>query len=171
VAPPAPAGRFAFVSAIKWQPGGGLASADAVCASEASMAGLAGTYKAALATSTGGALARFSSIGARWVRPDGVAITATTAAMFDPNLKYLDAPINVTAAGAYVVEPAISEQEMAWSGPRTTPGTNTCVDWTDASSAHTGSTSSNAWTWLLTVFVDGAGSSCNQSRRLYCLQQ
>lgn len=170
ITPPPPTGRIAFVSATKWLPGGGLASADAVCASEASAAGLAGTFKAALATSTAGALARFSATGAPWVRVDGAAITATIAAMFDPSLSYLDTSINVTAAGAYVSEGALFT-DLAWSGPRLLGASNTCVDWTDATSAHNGAAAFNASTQIATEFSNSYPFPCSAARHLFCLQQ
>ena len=171
VSSPAPVGRIAFVTASKWLPGGGIAAADAVCTDEATAAGLSGTFKAALATSTASALARFSSTGARWVRVDGVPITATTAALFDPNLEFLDAPVNVTAAGAYVSEPSFDFQEVAWVGPRAAGGTNNCADWTDASAAHSGAIAFNASTRITTEFTDAFGFACDEPHRLYCFQQ
>lgn len=57
------AGRLAFVTDDVFQPGGGIAAADALCQREASAAGLPGTYCAELATSTGPAEARFDLSG------------------------------------------------------------------------------------------------------------
>lgn len=70
------AGRLAFVTAAPW---GGAAEASAPstrCTAEASAAGLAGTFKAAVATTHASAVSRFDLAGRTWVRPDGVAIVA-----------------------------------------------------------------------------------------------
>ncbi len=170
VAPPAPAGRRAFVSTAKWLPGGGLASADAVCASEANTASLTGTYKAALATSTAGALARFSSTGTRWVRVDGVALTSTTAAMFAPGTTRLDTSLNVTAGGQYVDETALFE-DAYWSGPRVVGDPRNCSNWTVSSSSFEGEVGFNAETTENLVFSTSYGFPCNAPRRLLCFQE
>src|SRR5262249_56719028 len=56
---PPPAFRRAFMTKNPFTPGGGIAAADSLCAMEASNAGLPGTYKALLATTTASAASRF----------------------------------------------------------------------------------------------------------------
>ena len=62
-------------------PPSGIAAADALCTSEATAAGLPGTYRAFLATKQASAMSRFDLGGAPWVRVDGVVL-ATTASDF-----------------------------------------------------------------------------------------
>jgi hypothetical protein len=168
--PPPPAGaRIAFVTKDKWSPAGGLTFADAICQNDATVAGLTGTFKAALATKSAGALARFSSTGAPWMRVDGVPITTTTAAMFDPALAFFETAISVTAAGAYVTE-GFGGDAAAWSGPRLVAATDTCLDWTTSSGSMFGSSGLSSITKTSLAF--GASLPfCSNSFRLYCLQQ
>jgi hypothetical protein len=124
---PSPSARLAFF-ADGFDPSTGLSGADAICASAA--AGLPGTYKAMLATTSAPALdpTRFDSTGAPWFRPDGVQLVARAADLFLAAPKLL-APINVTAARAY-----LGATSRAWFGANTpiAVGTDaqTCVDWT-----------------------------------------
>ena len=75
-------GRRAFVSTTTFSPTGGIEGADAVCAQDAMMAGLSGTFQALLATDMASAVSRFAP-GLPWVRTDGILL-ATTGADFDP---------------------------------------------------------------------------------------
>lgn len=161
-------GRRVFLSAATWTPGGGLASADAVCASEASAAHLSGTFIAALATSKGGSLSRLSSIGLPWVRLDGVPIAPTAAALFDPNLHALDTSINVTASGAYVTQPINWGDSMAWSGPRLAAAQGTCADWTSTSALGTFGAIGRAGESDVFGYT---GASCSYAMHLLCFQQ
>jgi hypothetical protein len=123
------AGRRAFVSVQSFTPGGGLAAADAVCASDAQLAGLSGTFLALLATSTAGATARFSLTGPTWVRMDGIPIAPTPLA-FATN--QWTTAIAVTAAGAYVDVEVFG----AFSLSAASSQMSTCNDWTDATGAY-----------------------------------
>ena len=66
-------GKRAFATTNSWQPGGGRDSADAHCASEASLAGLTGTFLAAMATTTETIASRFPA-DAIYRRTDGVRL-------------------------------------------------------------------------------------------------
>lgn len=120
-----PPHRLAFITTATFTPGGGLAAADALCASEATS--LPGTYAALLATTTETAASRFSA-GAPWYRVDGVK--------FSDDLVTLDAPVEVTATGSHLARP------YAWSGgfdAGTVGNTNsTCASWTAAGPPPTG---------------------------------
>src|SRR5204863_1553574 len=70
---PAPQ-RRAFVSANTFASGNGIGPADTLCTDEAVNAGLAGTFRALLGTTTASPASRFM-IGAPWSRMDGVVIT------------------------------------------------------------------------------------------------
>jgi hypothetical protein len=74
VSPIATRGRLAFTSTGRWDPTSGIATADALCTSEAAAAGKPGTFKALLATSKAAAISRFLTSGAPWVRVDGLPL-------------------------------------------------------------------------------------------------
>ncbi len=127
-----PAGRRASLSSST-TPGGGVAARDAVCAADAAAAGLAGSFRALVATSTASAASRFDLRGLPWVLVDGVAIVSAGADVVNGNLV---APIAVGADGAYSVETRV------WTGGRSPSslGTEgaTCADWSDASTTGNG---------------------------------
>ena len=164
VPPPAISGRIAFLSTA-WASGGGLASADQRCVTDAQAAGLPGTYHALLATSTASAASRFNTAGPRWVRPDGIAV-------FDPasTLATGGAPltaIDVTAAGGYV--PQLYVLTGATTSNVVGSATTTCNDWT--------STATNQFPDVGIGYESGpAGFSYTTDRcsdataRVYCLQ-
>ena len=126
VTPVVATGRIAFVSETYFQSGGGLASADALCNSEASAAGLPGTYLAWLGSSAGDPELRFTLGGLPWRRVDGVLLGPTDDVMLSTDHTiYLDSFINKTASGGN------------WSGlPAWTGAMNMhCMDWTSTSGA------------------------------------
>jgi hypothetical protein len=125
VAPTPPAAKRLVFLTQPWQPqAGGLAAADARCASEAASAGLPGTYRALLATAGSSALSRFSASGAAWYRPDDVKVANSTA---DFAAGILSAPVTVIANGQVELT-----NRAVWTGAATpaVAGSNTCGDWT-----------------------------------------
>lgn len=82
--PAFPIGRRIFVS-VATLTTAGADSADQVCQTEADAAGLGGTFRALLATSTQSAAARFGSLAGPWRRTDNVLVTlgALDAGRFD----------------------------------------------------------------------------------------
>lgn len=165
VAPAPVAGtRKAFMRI--WTPGGGIAAADAACQSDASTAGLSGTYRALLATNGATALSRFNLAGGAWAKVDNI-VTLPTAAAWS-SAAYFDAPPNLSANGQMNYG-----NYLNWAGATsfTTPGTvaSTCNNWTDtamtAGSGIAGNSRINAF-W-------GAGSyQCNfGSATITCLEQ
>jgi len=158
-------GRTAFLSTawnIAASPG--LAGADALCQSEASAAGLSGTYRALLGTSTASAASRFSATGANWYRRDGIAVAATPTDLLQGRIL---APIAVTAAGVYIN--GITRTGMGGTTPSpSVTSTSTCSDWTNGTSA-TSSIVGEA-SDVVRAFGTG-GSGCNFTWPVYCLQQ
>jgi hypothetical protein len=120
------AGRVAFASS-PFLVGSGIAGADALCQSNASAAGLAGTFKAVLPTSTASAGSRFDTSGAPWVRPDGIRITETAAEFFTSPL--WDSAPNLAADGSLQ-----ASNKPIWFGATgldvVAPLASTCNDWT-----------------------------------------
>lgn len=105
IAPTAVTNRLAFVSTGTYSPGTPVSTADAICATEATAAGLTGGPYYALLGQTGtAASARYRSGG--WSRVDGISLANTSADFFSGP----GAPLNVTAMGDYVGNHAV------WTG-------------------------------------------------------
>ena len=171
VTPPAVNARRAFVSST-WSPGGGLAAADAQCASDATAAGLSGTYKALLATSTASAISRFNTAAGTlpWARPDGTLITTTAAAMATAALTHVLASPNSNAANTVWY----SGSPYTWTGADTLTGLGmqTCADWTSNTAASVARAGFNGHTNISNWRGGYANIGCDQTGfALVCLQQ
>ncbi len=165
---PVPAvGKLAFVSTKAFTPGAGvgIVGADALCASEATGAGLPGTYKAFLATSGASAASRFT-LAPLYVRRDGIPI-ATGASIEDGAA--LDSGIWQRADGSYVT----SSGDLAYTGAAlpSTVGTlaATCNDWssTVSTTATVGATTFADPTWWNLA----SNIQCTNTLAVYCLQE
>jgi hypothetical protein len=122
VAPPPPAGRRAFVTAGTFDPSTGVGGADTLCATEATSAGLSGSFRALIATTTATAASRFT-LGTPWYRIDGVEVTS--------DLMTLLAPIDVEANGTYGATTPVTGANDAFS--LATMAID-CNDWTSNAS-------------------------------------
>jgi hypothetical protein len=164
-------GRYMFLTQTTFDPSQGVAQADTNCQSEASAAGLPGTYLALLSTPTASAISRFDTSLGPWVRPDGVQIVATgrdmaTFTLISPPC--LDATGTSymgnygTAAGA--------------TGPNDTGlATTTCKNWSDKTSSYSASIGTAGFVYMQSeqdVFSTTT-TTCDQTAftRVYCLQQ
>jgi len=157
------AGALAFVSSSASTGSfGGLAAADALCQADAAAAQLPspGDFRAWLSDSGTDAVDRFTYDGA-WARPDGILVAASPTDLIDGTL---NAPINVTAAGAY-----LDANWAVWTGTDDNGLASawTCQDWTSANVADSGwigrpNLASFHWT-------DTMGYPCNPSNHFYCL--
>jgi hypothetical protein len=166
---PKPQTRIAFITTSGWTPSGGIAAADAKCQSDATDAGLAGSFRALLSTSTVAAVDRFA-MNTPWMRPDGVIVFIHAS---DLSTMTMAAPITVAADGVTRIANA-----YVWSGS-TAPnalGTaaTTCNNWTSRSS--TDSATAGLVGSLRTLdgsSVWGLGPvGCDfRASMLYCLQQ
>jgi len=123
--PPAPSatGRRAFVTTGMFTPGSGLSIADMLCQNEATAASLGGSYRALLATTMLSAASRITVSSTPFARPDGVATTTDFITW--------DAPINVTASGAYIDDYVFSG--AASPTIASLSGSENCNDWTSTS--------------------------------------
>jgi hypothetical protein len=160
VSPARATGRTIFLLGSGWTPGGGVTTADTACANAATSAGLAGNFRALLATSTASASSRFSA-GAPWVRPDGVAVAATDQALFD---SMLDSAPNVGPDGAAL------HSSLVFTGatdPRSA-GTlaSTCNDWTTGPDIDTGISTFAGPDW----FHSPNTAPCSMPLPIYCLE-
>jgi hypothetical protein len=122
---------LAFLTKGYFDTATGLASADQLCSSEASAAGLQypTSYRALLGTKTMAPAARFSTTSP-YRRPDDVTMNTTTDSFFDKTKRWL-APIDVAADKTYL---GAAEVAIGSLDP-TVPGANTCNDWTVDTSA------------------------------------
>lgn len=143
-------------------PGVGLVGLDTQCQTEASLAGLSGTYKALVATTSASPASRFNTSGAPYARPDGVKLSDTGAQFFADGPKY---PINVSADGFEYFS-----NNGVWFGASdlNSVGTDTCNNWTSRTGDYSG-------LWFLAgdpSFTSFSYTGCD-ARYLYvtCLQQ
>ncbi len=138
---------------------GGVAGADTICQMHAQNAGLAGTYRAWLASSAGSAPSRLGAARG-WRRADGLPIADTAASLLgDPRLFYL-LVVNERGARTY--------STYVWTGTRADGGASaeTCGDWTSGAEFQWGATgngnlASIAWT-------AGGRNECATTQPLYC---
>jgi hypothetical protein len=141
---------------------GGLAGADTKCAARATAAGLTGTFKAWLGSGSSGPSTTFTQASIPYVRVDGVVVANNWADLTDGTL---DATISVTEAGAAV-------GGDAWTNVQTDGdpnGASDCSNWGDDNFLNTGNVGnpgSTTSTWTANSF-----GTCNNSKRLYCVEQ
>jgi hypothetical protein len=166
---PAPtAGKVAFVSTKGFTPGPGvgIAGADALCASNANDAGLAGTFKALLSTTTATAASRVT-LAPLYVRPDGIPIASGTTIAAGG---VLDSGIWQRADGTY--SPATGD--IVYTGapnPSSLPtsAASTCDDWTATTSTAAligADTFADPTWWNL-----ASTQACTATLAVYCLEQ
>jgi hypothetical protein len=154
-----PHARLAFVTDETWLPNaGGVSSADATCTAEARIAGLPGTYRAALSTSTTAARDRFDLTRAPWARVDGAVLAATAADLFAGQLGNFP---DRTATGSLA-------SALVWGGDPTQPS-GPCTGWSSlGGQADLGA----SWASDGGVFFAGIAGACDQvDHRLLCLQE
>lgn len=164
--------RLAFLSTSSFDPGTGIATADAICQRDACTAGLTGsvdcaidtgtlrTFKSYLHTSAQPAWERFDLTGPNWVRPDGLAFLRRASDLAADGAGH-SAPLSVTVSGSFPGNPG-----SVWIGDPA--GTSTCEDWT----------SNNAQGRLSGFFSDGNAAlslgtdlACTTPLLVYCLEE
>jgi hypothetical protein len=161
-------GRRAFF-AVSWTPGGGITSADATCQGLAATAGLGGTFKALLATTTASAISRFDTSGPPWVRLDEVSLADPAANLAASRI---DAALNLTTTMFYVNGGGAFDLAWTGAGSATALGTptSTCSDWNDASPSGTGQAGFPVVIGT-PFFYWAPGAACSTPYGLYCLQE
>ncbi len=143
----------------------GLVGADAICAGEASSAGLPGTFRAWLSDSNTSAAARHTHGTNPYALPDGTQVADDWTDLTDGSI---DAPITRHADGSESPLGGVWTA-TAPSGGISYPG-NTCSNWTsDAGLGADGYAGATNGDWSLnSVFpLD----NCALTSRLYCFQQ
>ncbi len=160
----------------------GLAAADAVCASRASTAGLAGTYVAWLSDSTSDAYCRVHGLAGKkanncglgslpvaagpWARPNGTPVSPTIDRMLAPTHQQF------FPAGSETSAEVTSSPLVVYTGTDVTGAATaaTCNDWTVSVSTIRGNAGDvfgggTAWTDASTI-----DSTCDTFGRLRCVE-
>ena len=151
----------------------GLTAGDALCQSRAEAAGLDGTYKAWLSTSSSDAIRMLSETAGPWVRTDGVKVVDNKAEFASGTLQ---APINKTEYGEDVNPNSNPDfYELPWTGTEQdgerfdNTGDYQCNGWTSSSPSDDGTygdagESDDDWT-------SSNFSSCGPATSsLYCME-
>ncbi|HYD47231.1 MAG TPA: hypothetical protein VEB21_02725, partial [Terriglobales bacterium] len=146
---------------------GGLAGADALCQELAGDALLSGTFKAWLSDSTGNTASRISKAIVPYTLVDGTVVANNWTDLTDGTLAHA---IDQDESG-FDLDPLFDNLQV-WSA--TSPsgqltGDGDCDNWTTADDFEDGaigdaSASDSEWT-------DSDFTSCDDSARLYCIQQ
>lgn len=157
-----PTGRRAFLSTAVGTVAG-IGMLDARCAQDAAAAGLAGTFRALVATSTASAISRFDTTGARWERLDGIPLAPTAAALAIG----LRVPLDLHADGTYDMT-----TERVWTGaadPMSLSSGMSCADWTSSSPSQAGTLGSPRNGGNLS-FSAGSRRCDDVTHYVYCLE-
>ncbi len=152
-------GRIGFTTRETIVGSAGLVDMDDLCSTEASQAGLEGTYLALVSRTGSPGPERFDTTRETWVRPDGVRLYGTADELVGGAIL---APIALTADGeTYLDSDVWTGAEDSW--PQV--GAN-CDDWTLAT--ETGSVGRSGLTETYEAFSGVA--ACTESKAIYCLQ-
>lgn len=144
----------------------GLAGADQICQTEATDAGLSGTYKAWISDTVSGPAGRFTHATIPYRLVNGTEIAQDWATLSDGSL---DSPIAITATGVLVTSDTYVWTNTDPDGIRSSNNVNECcLEWT--AQLQTGwygdATKSDAQWTIIT------STSCEtESLRLYCFEQ
>lgn len=163
IAPPVPAQkRTVFVSSGTFAGGTNRDTADTLCSTEASNAGLPGTFVSLLPVTNEAASARLDTGLANWVRVDNVPIATSTTNFINA---LWQAPIAQLANGTYVL--GFTPAWVGGSSPAAvlSSDSQTCKSWTVAtgSSGYMLSAGSPGYYW--------SSQACSTASRVLCVQQ
>jgi hypothetical protein len=137
---------------------------DTQCTTDATNAGLPGTYLAAVATSTTSIASRFTADPRPVYRIDGTEIAPDLATFFNSATGQLEAPVNQQADGTYVVAKFTTGSQSPQA-----LGDVTCNDYTSPAMPAWNGASDSVNT---TQFWFSQGSaSCNSALPVMCLQE
>jgi hypothetical protein len=155
--------RIFVTSTVQTAALGGIAGADALCATQAADANLDGEFKAWLSTTSSSVVDRLSHDGGPFVRVDETIVANDWADLLDGALL---APIDRDATGQ-------ARTGDVWTGTLSTGASyavSDCAAFTSGSgsSGHAlcGSSTSTTATW-----TDNQPASCPSTLRLYCIEQ
>jgi hypothetical protein len=158
--------RLVFVTSALYNGNlGGIAGADAKCMTRAAAAGLPGTFRAWISTTTTSPSATFTHYTLPYKLVDGTTIANNWADLTDGTLL---ARINKTETGA-----PVSNESAVWTNTKANGsqegGTYDCSGWTTTSGqGYTGVTEEADSNWTSWVYGQYA---CSVTIPLYCFQQ
>jgi hypothetical protein len=161
-------GRLAFVSGPRTT--AGVPALDAMCGAEATAAGLSGTYRAAVATTTTTIASRFTLDSRSVQRRDGTLVAATASAFLSAT--DLISFVNQRADGSYTAS-------KIWTGTgdpiSVGSASDTCTSWTDLAgiSGRYGVPGATAYPkfWGDEFNNSYGGTSCSAPLSVLCLAQ
>lgn len=170
-------GKVVFTTSLDYNGNfGGLAGADAICQTHATMGCLEGTYMAWLSTSTETPLTRFNPLSVPYRRVDGALVASNFNDLIDAQI---DVPLNQDERGnapPLSMQLGSCEPDLAYTG--TLPNgeawgdaSNRCNDWTTSSSDGTwGRFSVTNGNWAQYCTGSG-GTTCSRKSPIYCFPQ
>lgn len=143
---------------------GGVSGADAICAARASAAGLSGTFKAWISTTSysDDPIVTFMQSAVPYKLVDGTTVASDWSDLIDGTLSNA---INLDESGN-------AATGYAWTfvgSNAQSGGSDNCSSWTDSSGAsdgEIGSVTATNSTWTASF-----GDLCSETYRLYCFQQ
>ncbi len=166
VSPQATAGgRIAFLGHARMGTDTSLTLMDGICQVDAGNNGLAGSFAAAVATSSSTIASRFAMDSRPWVRIDGTVIAATGPQLFDGTT--LRSFVNQTADGSYdtsygdIFTGAVTPFSVA---------DNACSDWTSISAGSIADVGRAKYTTGPKFWQTGM-DTCDMPDHVLCLQQ
>lgn len=153
-------GRVAFTTAAEVSSGEGIESLDAQCQTEATSAGLRGTFRALVALAGATAVSRFDLEGEPWVNTLGLPLTSSAALV---GAAAIDVPPSFDAEGG-----AIAGDVWVGAPSFSQPSSQNCTDWTTNAFISFGrvALAEDADRW-----GDAEPRACSGSRHVVCLQQ
>jgi hypothetical protein len=157
-------GRRVFRSTLQPLPTSGLAGMDARCAADAAQAGLTGTFRAAIATTTTTVASRFVADTRPWIRIDGAEVAPPNGAGILDETP-LESFINQEADGTYRGDQVTFAGAMSPSLVSNTG--ESCQDWM--------TTQNTAWATCLgagelVMWNTGATATCDRAYPLLCVE-
>ena len=160
--------RRIFLTALSYNANlGGLAGADQKCQESATGAFLGGTYKAWLSDSRTHARDRLTHHPGPYRLPTGVMVALDWNDLVDGTLMN---GIDVTASGS-----PVQAGHAVWTATKA-DGTfdagfpsSTCSDWTDSSGP--GGNNIGLFGFTDPNWTDASGATCDDTMRLYCIEQ
>ena len=168
--------KLVFVTATTFNANlGGVASGNAICQTEATAAGLPGTYKAWLSDSNGNYPAapdQFTHSTVPYVTPNP-ALTVVASNWTQLISGSLQSPIAYLATGAAAPQGG-GWVGSVWTGTNNdgTPSGSNCSNWTTSFGAPVGGAGEDSSTTLWTnASVQIGNPSCNNTYPIYCFQQ
>jgi hypothetical protein len=159
-------GRIAFVGRPRTPADNSQSQLDQLCATDATTAGLTGTFLAAVATTASSISSRFPLDARPWVRVDGTVIATTGARLFDGTT--LETFVNQAADGSY---DASFGNFLSGATSPYVDGIDSldCTSWSFTGAGGLALVGNSHTTTA--AFWNSDNDTCDQADRVLCLQQ